>query len=129
MNLAFLKIDEIFEHIEYKTIQIPAGGIQFKHENETIASAEPIEIKMTHTGDFMNVVRYVPFAVYLDQSLEAAQLIGVSIFSIVAHEDVQCAIYSELPKRCKVVPLFKPMDEHALFAQEYGAAYGQLLGV
>lgn len=129
MKLAFLKIDAIIEKQDHKIIKIPDGGIVFQHKAETISLAEPIEIKMTHCGNFINIVRYVPFALYTDQSLNVVQLTRASLFSILAHEDVQRAIYSELPKRCKVVPFYRQIDERALFASEYKNTYEQLLGV
>lgn len=52
-----------------------------------------------------------------------------SVFSVVAHEEVQRAIYKEIAMRCKVVPMYKPVNERELFAREYEAAYAQLMGV
>lgn len=129
MKLTFLKIDAIIENQDCKIIKIPDGGIVFQHKTETISLAEPIEIKMTHCGNFKNIVRYVPFALYTDQSLNVVQLTRASLFSIVAHDDIQRAIYSEIAKRCKVVPFYKPLDERELFAMEYENACGQLVGV
>lgn len=130
MNLAFLKIDRIIENQDHKIIEIPAGGIQFEYKGQTIQSMEPVQLEMNHEGLFHNTMRYMNFAVYKDQSLFASgKLMSQSVFSVVAHEEVQRAIYKEIAKRCKVVPMYKPVNEGELFAREYEAAYAQLLGV
>lgn len=131
MNLSFLKIDRIIENQGHKIIRIPAGGIQFEYRGNVIQSIEPVQLEMNHEGIFHNTMRYMNFAVYTDQSLFASgQLMYESVFSVVAHEDVQHAIYKEIiAKRCKVVPMYKPVNERELFAREYEAAYAQLLGV
>lgn len=130
MNLAFFKIDRIIENQDHKVIQIPAGGIQFEYKGQTIQSMEPVQIEMNHEGIFHNTMRYMNFAVYTDKSLFASgQLMYESVFSVVAHEEVQRAIYKEIAKRCKVVPMYKVIDEGALIAREYEAAYAQLMGV
>ncbi|WP_342575490.1 molecular chaperone [Solibacillus sp. FSL K6-1781] len=130
MNLAFFKIDRIIENQGHKIIEIPAGGIQFEYKGRTIQSMEPVELEMNQWGIFHNTMRYMNFAVYTDQSLFASgQLMSQSVFSVVAHEAVQRAIYQEIAKRCKVVPMYKPVNERELFAREYEAAYAQLLGV
>ena len=130
MNLAFLKIDRIIENQGHKIIEIPAGGIQFEYKGQTIQSMEPVQLEMNNVGIFHNTMRYMNFAVYTDQSLFAlGQLMSQSVFSVVAHEEVQRAIYKEIAKRCKIVPMYKPVNESELFAREYEAAYAQLLGV
>lgn len=130
MNLTFLKIDRIIENQGHKIIEIPAGGIQFEYKGQTIQSMEPVELEMNQWGIFHNTMRYMNFAVYTDQSLFASgQLMSQSVFSVVAHEEVQRAIYKEIAKRCKVVPMYKVIDEGALIAREYEAAYAQLMGV
>lgn len=130
MNLTFLKIDRIIENHGHKIIEIPAGGIQFEYKGQTIQSMEPVELEMNQWGIFHNTMRYMNFAVYTDQSLFASgQLMSQSVFSVVAHEEVQRAIYKEIAKRCKVVPMYKVIDEGALIAREYEAAYAQLMGV
>ena len=130
MNLAFLKIDRIIENQDRKVIQIPAGGIQFEYRGNMIQSIEAVQIEINHEGIFHNTMRYMNFAVYTDQSLFASgQLMSQSVFSVVAHEAVQRAIYQEIAKRCKVVPMYKPVNERELFAREYEDAYAQLLGV
>ncbi|MER2009027.1 MAG: molecular chaperone [Psychrobacillus sp.] len=130
MNLALLKIDRIIENQDHKVIQIPAGGIQFEYRGNVIQSIEPVQLEMNHEGIFHNTIRYMNFAVYTDQSLFASgQLMYESVFSVVAHEEIQRAIYKEIAKRCKVVPMYKPVDEREMFAREYEAAYAQLLGV
>lgn len=130
MNLAFLKIDQIIENQDYKVIQIPAGGIQFEYKGQIIQSMEPVQLEMNHEGIFHNTMRYMNFAVYTDQSLFASgQLMYESVFSVVAHEEVQRAIYKEIAKRCKVVPMYKPVNERELFAREYEATYELLMEV
>ena len=130
MILVFLKIDRIIENQDHKVIQIPAGGIQFEYKGQIIQSIEPVQLEMNLEGLFHNTMRYMNFAVYTDQSLFASgQLMSQSIFSVVAHEEVQRAIYKEIAKRCKVVPMYKPVNERELFAREYETAYAHLLGV
>lgn len=130
MNLAFFKIDRIIENQGHKIIEIPAGGIQFEYKGQTIQLIEQVQIEMNHEGVFHNTIRYMNFAVYTDQSLFASgQLMYESVFSVVAHEEVQRAIYKEIAKRCKVVPMYKPVNERELFAREYEAAYELLMGV
>lgn len=130
MNLAFFKIDRIIENQVQKVIEIPAGGIQFEYRGNLIQSIEPLHLEMTHEGLFHNTMRYMNFAVYTDQSLFASgQLKYESVFSVVAHEEVQRAIYKEIAKRCKVVPMYKPVNERELFAREYESAYELLMGV
>ncbi|WP_342573735.1 molecular chaperone [Solibacillus sp. FSL K6-1781] len=130
MNLAFLKIDRIIENQGHKIIEIPAGGIQFECRGNMIQSIDPVQLEMNHMGIFHNTMRYMNFAVYTDQSLFASgQLMYESVFSVVAHEEVQQAIYKEIAKRCKVVPMYKPVNERELFAREYEAAYELLMGV
>lgn len=130
MKLSFLKIDRIIENQGHKTIEIPSGGIQFEMRGQVIQSMEPIVIKMTHEGSYKNITRDVNFTVYTDQSLFAAsQIMHESVFSVVAHEDVQREIYKEIARRCKVVPMYKPIDTKELFAREYEQAYRDMLGV
>lgn len=130
MNLAFLKIDRIIENQGHKNIEIPAGGIQFEYRGNLIQSIEPVQIEMNHEGIFQNTMRYMNFAVYTDQSLFASgKPMSQSVFSVVAHEEVQRAIYIEINKRCKVVPMYKLVNEQELFAREYEAAYELLMGV
>lgn len=130
MKLAFLKIDAIFENQDHKVIEIPAGGIQFEYRGNVIQSIEPLVLKMSHDGRFLNIVRQMDFVVYTDQSLFASgQMMYGSVFSVVAHEDVQHAVYKEIVKRCKIVPMYKPVNERELFAREYESAYAQLMGV
>lgn len=130
MNLAFFKIDRIIENQDHKVIRIPAGGIQFEYRGNVIQSIEPVELEMNHEGVFNNAMRYMNFAVYTDQSLFASgQLMYESVFSVVAHEEVQRAIYKEIAKHCKVVPMYMPVNERELFAREYEAAYELLMGV
>ena len=130
MKLAFLKIDRIIENQGHKVIQIPAGGIQFEYKGQTIQSMEAVQLEMNHEGIFQNTMRYMNFAVYTDQSLFASgQFMYESVFSVVAHEDVQRAIYKEIAKRCKVVPMYKPVNERELFAREYEVADMQMVGV
>ena len=130
MKLAFLKIDRIIENQNHKVIQIPTGGIQFEYRGNLIQSINPLVLEMSHDGIFQNIVRQFNFVVYTDQSLFASgKLMHGSVFSVVAHEDVQRAIYKEIAKRCKVVPMYKPVNESELFAREYESAYAQLLGV
>ena len=127
MKLAFLKIDAIFENQDHKVIEIPAGGIQFEYRGNVIQSIEPLVLKMSHDGRFLNIVRQMDFVVYTDQSLFASgQMMYGSVFSVVAHEDVQHAVYTEIVERCKVVPMYKPVNERELFAWEYESAYVQL---
>lgn len=84
---------------------------------------------MGHEGNYKNIIRNINFAVYTDQSLNAsAQAMHESVFSLVAHEDVQRAIHKELAKHCKVVPMFRLIDERELFRREYDNAF-ELLGV
>ena len=130
MNLAFLKIDRIIENQDHKIIEIPAGGIQFEYKGQIIQSIEPVELEMNQLGIFHNTMRYMNFAVYTDQSLFASgKPMSQSVFSVVAHEEVQRAIYKEITKRCKVVPMYKLVNEQELFAREYEVAYELLMGV
>ena len=130
MKLAYLKIDRIVETADNKIIEIPAGGIQFELRGQAIQSMEPVAIEMTHEGNYKNITRDINFAVYTDQSLFAsAQVMHESVFSVVAHEDVQRAIHKELVKRCKVVPMFRSIDERELFCREFEQAYKDLVGV
>ena len=130
MKLAFLKIDRIIENQNHKVIEIPAGGIQFEYRGNVIQSIQPLALKMSHDGRFQNIVRSIDFVVYTDQSLFASgQMMYGSVFSVVAHEDVQHAVYKEIVKRCKVVPMYKPVNERELVDRECEAAYAQLLGV
>ncbi|WP_341320847.1 molecular chaperone [Solibacillus sp. FSL H8-0523] len=130
MKLVFLKIDRIVETADTKFIEIPAGGIQFEMRGQAIQSMEPVAIEMAHDGMFKNIIRNINFAVYTDQSLNASgQVMHESMFSVVAHEDVQRAIHKELAKRCKVVPMFRPIDTNELFCREFERAYEDLVGV
>lgn len=130
MKLVFLKIDNIVEDPTGKIINIPVGGIQFEHKGQTIQSIKSVQLEMSHDGRFHNTLRYINFAVYTDQSLFASgQMMYGSVFSVVAHEEVQHAIYKEIVKRCKVVPMYKPVNERELVAREYESAYAQLMGV
>ncbi|WP_339212977.1 molecular chaperone [Solibacillus sp. FSL W8-0372] len=130
MKLVFMKIDNIVETSKGKVINIPTGGIQFEYRGNVIQSIEPVQLEMSHDGRFQNIVRQMDFVVYTDQSLFASgKMMYGSVFSVVAHEDVQRAVYKEIVKRCKVVPMYKPVNERELFAREYESAYAQLLGV
>lgn len=130
MKLAFLKINAIIENQDHKVIQIPADGIQFKYRNYVIQNNDPLELTISHNGTFQNVVRDINAFAYIHHSGNViGRIMTMNLFSIVAHQDVQLAIYKEIVKQCKVVPLHKPIDERALFEKEYGAADVQLLGV
>lgn len=128
MKLAFIKIDCIVESADAKTIEIPAGGIQFEMRNQVIILDEPMQLEVTHEGHFNNLVREVNFAVYTDQSLNAVKIMQESLFSIVAHEEVYRAIYKQM-LQCKVVPMYRPLDVRELFNLEFENAYKQMLGV
>ena len=71
---------------------------------------------MTHQGMFKNTLRNINFAVYTDQSIfSSRQVMYESLFSVLAHENVQHAIYSEISNRCKVVPfIVQSMNERCL---------------
>lgn len=130
MNLAFLKIDRIIENQDHKVIQIPADGIKLVHHNLTIQNNDPLEITITHDGTYRNVVRDInAFAYVHHQGNVIGRIMTMNLFSIVAHQDIQLAIYSEISKRCKVVPMYKPVNERELFEKEYRAACAQLMGV
>ena len=130
MKLAFMKIEKITETDKSKTIHIPAGGIQFEYNGQAIQSMEPVQIEISHEGIFKNILHNIKFAVYLDQSLFATGgVMHESLVSVVAHEDVQRAIYKEMAKRCKILPLFKKINEREVFAREFEYAYEQLLEV
>lgn len=130
MDLILLKVDDIDEEKDFKIIKIPTGGIVFTHKGHTIQSLEPVQLKMTHQGMFKNTLRNINFAVYTDQSIfSSRQVMYESLFSVLAHENVQHAIYSEISNRCKVVPFYRPVDERALFAMEYEGVNKQMVGV
>ena len=130
MKLAFLKINAIIENQDHKVIQIPADGIQFKHKNYVIQNNDPLEITVSHDGNFKNEVRNISAFAYINHSGSViGRIMTMNLFSIVSHQEVQLAIYKEIVKQCKVVPMYKPIDEQELFAQEYEAAYERLMGV
>lgn len=130
MKLALLKIDHIDECEVGKVIRIPTAGIAFEYKGQTIHSLEPVKIEMDHSGMFKNIVRDVKFEIYTDQSVfVSGQIATASLFNILADEDVQKVIYTELAKRCKVVPMFPIIDERKLFAMEYEYMYRELMGV
>lgn len=130
MNLTFLKIDAIIENQEHKVILIPADGIQFKYRNYVIQNNDPLEIIVSHDGTYQNVVRDISVFAFINHKGNViGRIMTMNLFSIVAHQDVQLAIYKEIVKRCKVIPMYKPINERELFAREYEVAYEQLLGV
>ena len=130
MKLEFLKVDHIVETDKNKVIYIPAGGIQFGFKNKIISLKDPLQIEITHGGSFLNVVRYIDFVIYDDQSIyTTGEIKREGLFGIVAHEEVQLAIHKVLNKSCKVVPFFKPLDVKEMFCREFENAYEQLLGV
>lgn len=130
MKLAFLKIDAIIENQDHKVVQIPADGIQFKHRNYVIQNNDPLEITVSHDGNFKNVVRDISAFAYIHRSGNViGRIMTMNLFSIVAHQDVQLAIYKEIVKQCKVIPMYKPINERELFTREYETAYEQLMGV
>lgn len=130
MNLSFLKIDRIIENQDHKVIQIPADGIQFQHRNYVIQNNDPLEITMKHNGTYQNIVRDISAFAYIHRNGHViGRMTFMNLFSIIANQDVQLAIYHEIVKQCKVVPLHKPIDERVLFEKEYGAADVQLMGV
>lgn len=130
MKLAFLKINAIIENQDHKVIQIPADGIQFKHRNYVIQNNDPLELTVSHNGTFQNVVRDINAFAYIHHSGNViGRIMTMNLFSIVAHQDVQLAIYKEIVKQCKVIPMYKPINERELFTREYEAAYEQLMGV
>lgn len=127
MKLEFIKIDKIDEEQDRKIIHIPAGGIEFRINGNDVALAEPIQIEATHTGEFKNIVRYVQFAVYQDQSLNVIRLTRESLFGVVAHEQVYHKLMTAMQQRCKVAPMYKPLDAALLLKNEYENSYMQLL--
>lgn len=130
MKLAFLKINAIIENQDYKVIQIPADGIQFKYRNHVIQNNDPLEIMISHDGNFQHEVRNISAFAYIHRSGNViGRIMTMNLFSIISNQDVQLAIYKEIVKRCKVVPMYKPINERELFAQEYEAAYERLMEV
>lgn len=130
MKLAFLKINAIIENPDHKVILIPADGIQFKHRNYVIQNNDPIELTVLHNGTYQNVVRDINAFAYIHHSGNViGRIMTMNLFSIVAHQDVQLAIYKEIVKQCKVIPMYMPINERELFTREYETAYEQLMGV
>ena len=130
MELSFLKINAIIENPDHKVIQIPADGIQFKHRNYVIQNNDPLELTVSHNGTYQNVVRDINAFSYINHKGNVVgRIMTMNLFSIVAHQDMQLAIYKEIVKQCKVIPLYKPINERELFAREYENAYAQLMEV
>lgn len=130
VKLTQLKINAIIENQDHKVIQIPADGIRFVYKGHVIQNNDPIEIMVMHDGSYQNVVRDINAFAYINLSNHViGRIMKMNLFSIVAHQDMQLAIYKEIVKQCKVVPLHKPIDERRLFEKEYGAACAQLMGV
>lgn len=129
MKLTFLKIDHIRECDCVKTIEIPGGGIQFEHKNHEIISVDPVSFQMTDYGNFENIMQDVQFEVYEPFNIKPnGDIKTYSLFSIIAHEDVQKAIYKKIVGVCKSVPLKFNKNESELFAMEYEYKYKKLLG-
>lgn len=130
MNLAFFKIDQIIENQDHKVIQIPADGIQFKHKNYVIQNNDPLVITISHDGNYKNELRNISAFAYINHSGSViGRIMTMNLFSIVSHQEVQLAIYKEIVKQCKVIPLYKPVNERELLAREYENNCELLMGV
>lgn len=128
MKLTLFKIDKITEKEGIKTFEIPTGGIQFEFRNHEIISSEPTIFQIDAIGGYMDIVKYVRFDIYTDDSLiPTGKVKSYSLISVIAHEMVQETIEKEVARLCKVIPLKRRISERELFESEYESRFIKML--
>ena len=96
VDLTLLKIDLIHKNESGYLITIPNGGIQFTDEEDTFSLNEHLELNVTNSGKFMNVLREIDFLVYYKDSIKPSGECKVNLINILANDDVQQKIYKEM---------------------------------
>lgn len=104
-------------------ITVLPGDMQFVSKAGEVTLAEPLQLKMTGEGQFVDILRNVAFEV---RGAFETRVMQGSVFSIVTHEDFEPALYRAM-RKCKVVPMMRLVDERALYAAEYERLYEQLV--